>query len=147
VVLNNQKHVVGLIMDITSRKQNETALQQSTFEAKQANQAKSAFLANMSHEIRTPMNGIYGTLQLLKAESLSEKGSGYIDQAEYSCKSLLTIINDILDFSKIEAGQLDIESVPFSLKSVIEKISSDMLPLAIDKNITYEVNNYLDHDM
>jgi PAS domain S-box-containing protein len=147
VILNDQKHVVGLIRDITSRKQNEKALQQATLEAKQANQAKSAFLANMSHEIRTPMNGVYGTLQLLKGEQLSEKGRGFINNAEYSCKNLLTIINDILDFSKIEAGQLNVENLPFSLKSVVEKISSDMLPLAINKNITFEVNSQLTHDM
>jgi PAS domain S-box-containing protein len=116
-------------------------------QAKAADKQKSAFLANMSHEIRTPMNGIYGTLQLLKREQLSEKGRGFINNAEYSCKNLLIIINDILDFSKIEAGKLDFENIPFSLKSVIEKISSNMLPLAIDKNIIFEVNNNLTHDM
>jgi PAS domain S-box-containing protein len=139
--------VVGTHTNITKEKEALRQIEEARGQAEAASNAKSEFLANMSHEIRTPMNGIYGTLQLLKGEQLSEKGRSFINKAEYSCKSLLTIINDILDFSKIEAGQLDFENVPFSLESVIEKISSDMLPLAIEKNIIFEVNNHLTHDM
>lgn len=139
--------MIGTNWDITKEKEALRQLEEAKKQAEAASKAKSEFLANMSHEIRTPMNGIYGTLQLLKVEQLSEKGRGFINKAEYSCKSLLTIINDILDFSKIEAGQIDFENIPFSLEGVIEKISSDMLPLAIDKNIVYEVNNHLTHDM
>jgi PAS domain S-box-containing protein len=139
--------VTGVNRDITSEVELELSLRLARQKSDDANAAKSTFLSNMSHEIRTPMNGIYGTLQLLKGEQLSEKGRGFINKAEYSCKNLLTIINDILDFSKIEAGQLDFENVPFSLRGLIEKISSDMLPLATDKNIIYEVNNLTTHDM
>jgi len=138
--------VVGTHTDITKEKEALRQIEEAREKAETASKAKSAFLANMSHEIRTPMNGIYGILQLLTGEQLSEKGRDFINKAQYSCKNLLTIINDILDFSKIEAGHLRLESAPFSLKNVIEKISSDMLPLAIDKNISYEVNNTLTHD-
>jgi PAS domain S-box-containing protein len=139
--------ITGVNRDITSEVEHELSLRLAKQKSDDANAAKSTFLSNMSHEIRTPMNGIYGALQLLKGEQLSEKGRDFINKAEYSCTNLLTIINDILDFSKIEAGQLDFENVPFSLRGVIENISSDVLPLAIDKNIIYEVNHLLTHDM
>ncbi|MFQ3248340.1 MAG: PAS domain S-box-containing protein [Glaciecola sp.] len=138
--------VVGTHTNITKEKDALIQIEEARGIAEAANKAKSEFLANMSHEIRTPMNGIYGILQLLKGEQLSEKGRSFISKAEYSCKNLLTIINDILDFSRVEAGLLDIESTPFNLKNVIERISSDMLPLAIDKKISFEVNNFLTHD-
>ena len=143
----NAIRMIGTNWDITKEIEALRLVEEARGQAEAASKAKSEFLANMSHEIRTPMNGIYGTLQILKGEKLSEKGRGFINKAEYSCKSLLTIINDILDFSKIEAGQLDIENIPFSLKSVIEEISSNMLPLAIDKNISFEITNRLTHDM
>jgi len=40
-----------------------------------------------------------------------------------SAGALLTVINDILDFSKIEAGKLEIESVDFDLREVVEDVA------------------------
>ncbi|WP_241651750.1 histidine kinase dimerization/phospho-acceptor domain-containing protein [Pseudoalteromonas sp. PS5] len=83
------------------------------------------FLANMSHEIRTPMNGLYGTLQLLKSEPLSNTASDLVEKATYSIKALNTIINDILDFSKIEAGRIELEQRVFDIGVLIEHLHSD----------------------
>jgi len=89
--------------------------------AEQANRAKSDFLANMSHEIRTPMNGIVGMTELALNTKLTEPQREYLEIVRQSAESLLVIINDILDFSKIEAGMLRIDSVAFSLRTVIDE--------------------------
>ncbi|MFC3095324.1 response regulator [Alteromonas sediminis] len=144
---NQQLFFVGLIRDITMRIKQEEQIKLAMYEAQRANEAKSDFLANMSHEIRTPMNGIYGTLQLLGSEVLSETGRDYLDKARYSCKNLLTIINDILDYSKIEANKLEIEYITMSISKVVEAISSDMLPVAKQKGIALNVKVDLQHDL
>lgn len=138
--------VTGVNRDITSEVEHEQSLQLAKQQADDANASKSIFLSNMSHEIRTPLNGIYGTLQLLKQQQLSGKNKTYIAKAEYSCKTMLSIINDILDFSKIEAGKIQLENINFSLKAVVESISSDMQPIAKEKSIIFEVKNSLTHD-
>lgn len=91
-------------------------------EAEEANKAKSIFLATMSHEIRTPMNGVIGTASLLADTPLSEEQRRYTEIIRSSGESLLTVINDILDFSKIEAGKIDLEEVPFNLRSSMEEV-------------------------
>lgn len=141
-----EKYFIAIIRDISDRKKTAATLVLAKITAEAANQAKSSFLANMSHEIRTPMNGIYGTLQLLKSENLSENGKLFLAKAHHSCKSLLTIINDILDYSKIEANKLEVEYAPFSFSELIELISSDMLPIATEKGLKLKVNNELIHD-
>ncbi|MCK7499166.1 MAG: hypothetical protein MZW92_58310 [Comamonadaceae bacterium] len=90
--------------------------------AEAASRAKSDFLATMSHEIRTPMNGILGMTELLRGTPLSSQQRRFADAAYQSGEHLLTIINDILDFSKIEAGKLEIETIDFSLRQLVEDV-------------------------
>ena len=89
-----------------------------------ANQAKSQFIANMSHEIRTPMNGVMGMSELLSDTDLSEKQTQFVTAIRSSADALLSVINDILDFSKVEAGKLELETVEFCPRDVVDDVLS-----------------------
>jgi PAS domain S-box-containing protein len=119
--------MVVVIMDISARKAAEQAMAESRQRAEDATRTKSLFLANMSHEIRTPMNAILGMARLALQRDPDLQVGHYLHKILASGEGLLQILNDILDFSKIEAGKLTLESVPFSLDNILERVADVMV--------------------
>ncbi len=124
----------GFLRDITERREAERSAR-AREKAEIASRLKSEFLAAMSHEVRTPMNGVMGMVELLLTTDLTPEQQEYAQTIQGSSDALLTILNGILDLAKIEAGKLEIESIPFDLRRLVEETGQLLAPKAAQKGL------------
>jgi len=140
--MENRRLVCGVVRDTSERlrisrelerhrDQLEQRVRERTAElstaleaARVADRTKDAFLANISHELRTPLNAIMGFAQLAHAAGSDPRQRDYLAKITVAARSLSEIINDLLDLSKIAAGRLEFESLPFSLRNLVERCQS-----------------------
>lgn len=127
--------LAGIGRDITHIKKAQEEMRKAREAAEASSRAKSEFLANMSHEIRTPLNGVIGMTELALDTELTAEQREYLETVKTSGDSLLTVINDILDFSKIEAGKIDIESIDFDLRELLESTMKALALRADEKGL------------
>lgn len=107
-------------------------------EAEAAVASKSAYIAAISHELRTPISAI-----LAGAADLERSVPGHrraqarlISTAGQMMRALL---DDLLDLSKIEAGRMQVESLPYDLRSTLNEVLRMWRPQALEKALRLRV--------
>jgi PAS domain S-box-containing protein len=122
------KAFIGMVRDITERKQAADELLKAKEAAEAANRVKSEFLSTMSHELRTPTSIILGYGSLLlegMLGSLSEEQAHFLRRINNSAKELRDLITAVLDVSRLEAGRLPLEMRVVEVHVLLEEIKAE----------------------
>ncbi|KLT44142.1 hypothetical protein CC85DRAFT_32503 [Cutaneotrichosporon oleaginosum] len=138
-------HIIHTHHVYTSRLKTEVTMR--TRELSNALQAKTQFLSQCSHELRSPLAAIMGLASVLETSSgLTAVQHEHLQTIIASGQDLLALISNILDHSKLESNSVQLESIPFSVREVVEGALDIIAPVAQSKNVELTVLTTLKSD-
>lgn len=136
--------LMGLIADITERKQAELEREHllasekaARQEAEHVNRLKDEFFSALSHELRTPLNPILGWTTMLRSQKLSpEKVAQALETIDRNVKQQIRLVDDLLDVSRVIQGNLQLNSNPVDLALILGEAIQTVQFAAQAKTIT-----------
>jgi PAS domain S-box-containing protein len=150
--------IVGILMDITDRKEAEAVLRESS-------RRKDEFLAILAHELRNPLAPIRYAGRMLKGPITQDRMVNVSSMIERQLAHMTRLLDDLLDTSRVSRGVLELRLEPLDLRAAIEaaidatrpsletagqtlitRISPSPLPVDGDRvRLTQAVGNLLDN--
>jgi PAS domain S-box-containing protein len=156
--LQGQRYVMGLVSDVTLRRQAEDELHRSNAELEQRvsdrtreleaasksvsealekerelNVLKSRFLSMASHEFRTPLGTIMSSVDLISRYSEgpeAEKVGRHVTKIKAKVRELTGILNDFLSLDKLEQGHANVNPTAFDIVHLSIDLLEELRPLA-----------------
>ena len=133
VIIDDRKHAVIAIDDITDRRNAEEKL-------KETMEIKSQFISTVSHELRTPLGcmkeGIAIVLDGLVGQ-INDQQRKFLNLAKRNVDRLAVLVNNVLDFQKLEAGKIRLDIQANDISEVVEEAYQTMVSSAKNKGIDF----------
>jgi PAS domain S-box-containing protein len=165
--VDEKSYVMGLVTDISLRRQAEDALirtnqeledrvEKRTIELKQAensvrealakerdvNALKSRFVSMASHEFRTPLSTIMSSVDLIgryTEVAADEKVQKHVGRIRSKVRELTAMLNEFLSLERIEEGQVHCNPSEFDLVDLSIELLEELRTLAKPgQEITYD---------
>ncbi len=121
---------VGLLLDLTERKQAEEAVRNAV-------RLRDEFLSVASHELKTPLTPLSLKLQTLAREAENQPDSPFVRKVRNhteaglrQLKRLGDLIGDLLDVSRISSGQMKLRWEPVDFAGVVRDVVARLEPEA-----------------
>ena len=124
-----QTKIVGVMRDISDRKQAELDMQNALTRERELNQLKSRFIDIASHEFRTPLTSILGFTELLEQYSHKfspETQSKHLTRIRSAAERLQNLVNDILSVSRADVDHIALAVAPLDINDLCRDIFQEL---------------------
>ncbi|KAL3927553.1 MAG: hypothetical protein SGBAC_013040 [Bacillariaceae sp.] len=123
--------VVGVAQDVTDDRKHSEELRHMQY-IRASQEAKLETERNMTayfaHELRNPLHAIDSALTLMSDMPLMAESSELVTSMTQCASFMSSIMNNLLDVRKMEEGKVVLNKMPFSLKGLIERVRTMLLP-------------------
>lgn len=133
--INKFTGLLGIIRDISDRKQYEDQLLRANKELADLIEEKNKFLSMVSHDIKTPLNSLMGMVYLLKNQLNPIPQAEILETLDFSANHLKSLVNNLLDLSSLQQRKIKLEKRAFMLSWLLKNCINAFHFHASDKNI------------
>ncbi|MGM0457692.1 MAG: PAS domain-containing protein, partial [Cyanobacteriota bacterium] len=109
--------IMGTILDVTERKQQELHLLKTTAQLETSNRELEAFAYSVSHDLRAPLRAIDGFSQALVedyGEHLDAEAQDYFERIRRNVSRMSQLIDDLLRLSRVSRVTIEPQTVNLS---------------------------------
>ena len=134
IKLGEKWGAVGIIRDITERKEIEKSLNKRTEELERSNKDLEEFAYIASHDLQEPLRMITSYVQLLERrykDKLDQDANDFIGYAVEGSTRMKSLINDLLVYSRV--GTKGKEFTSTDINVILKKVLQN-LQIALDEN-------------
>lgn len=132
------KRLVGLVQDITERKNAEEALARVAEQLVETDRRKDEFLAMLGHELRNPLAAVLNAVEVLETTLARPEDQNRQPMLLWAggvvrrqVRGLTRLVDDLLDISRISRGKIDLKFERVLLSDVVARAVESVRP-AID---------------
>jgi PAS domain S-box-containing protein len=123
-------HLLGMMVDISQRKQAEAELHRTLAREVELSQLKSNFVSMVSHEFRTPLGIIQSSAELLRDFYQKMQPGEREEQLESIARNtrrMAAMMEEILVLSRLDAGKLDFQPAALDVSAFCRRVLDEVL--------------------
>lgn len=132
--------IILITRDISRSQYYRQQLEKAKQYAEDLLHSREKLMLTISHDIRAPLSSIIGYIELLMRRHSDERQRYYLENMNGSADHILSLVNGLLDFHRLESGQMEIQNVPFSVRTLFNEIYGSFRPIAEAKGLAFILN-------
>lgn len=98
--------MVGMIIDVTERKELENSLQSAVKELQEADKQKNDFLSILGHELRNPLTALKAAVEIFQKRS--SEADSLFPIMKRSLDTMAKLLDDLLDLNRISKDMINL---------------------------------------
>ncbi|MDB6027397.1 MAG: hypothetical protein JWM68_3620, partial [Verrucomicrobiales bacterium] len=130
IEFNGVDHFLGMMVDISQRKQAEAEVHRALAREMELSQLKSNFVSMVSHEFRTPLGIIQSSAELLRdfySRMLPDEREEQLESIARNTRRMAGMMEEILVLSRLDAGKLDFHPTALDLNAFCRRVLHEVL--------------------
>lgn len=127
---------LGMVTDITARKNAEEGLRQAYEQLQQMEKDRAAFINAAAHEMSTPLTPLKLQVSLLQNRIQDDdKARRSVAILERNVERLAGLVSDLLDSSRLQSGTLKLEAEPVDLARLAQAAVTNFQDVAEERGV------------